>query len=225
MGSRGLGLAAVLSAGALLSAAVLAADAAVGAFNEVLLSRLVASLAGLGAIDVLDDAVEAGFAVPTAGFAVVGDDFAANGFFVATDDFKPFCDFDTDPARRRSSGLLGRAAPPLTAAASLGSAGLIVPDSSALEIGLSGFVGCSTVSCSPSAWSLSSTVVAMAAATGKKFDRTLLRGLLSSPSRPALPGDLPLASRELLAALFSNIDRRLRTADEDRSGDISRMAG
>jgi hypothetical protein len=220
-----LGLAAVLSAGALLSAAVLAADAAVGAVKDVLLSRLVASLAGLGAIDVLDDAVAAGFADPTAGFAVVGEDFAARGFFVATDDFTPFCDFETDAARRRSSDLLGRAAPPLTAAASLGSAGLTVPGSSALEIGLSGFVGCSVVSCCPTAWSFSSAVVDMAAATGKKFERTLLRGLLSSPSRPASPGDLPLGSRELSAALFSNIDRRLRTADEDRSGDISIMAG
>jgi hypothetical protein len=79
-----------LSAGELLSAAVLAAEAAVGAVKEVLLSRLLASVVGFGAIDVRDDAVVAGFAGPTAGFVVAGGGFAASGFFAATDDFRPF---------------------------------------------------------------------------------------------------------------------------------------
>lgn len=224
VGSRGLGLAATLSPGALLSAVVRAAEAAVGAVKEVLLSRLLASVVGFGAIDVRDDAVVAGFAEPTAGFAVVEEGFAANGLFVATDDFKPFCGFEVDAALRRSSALAGKAAPPLTAAVLVGSAGLIEPGSSAPVVGLSGFAGftspTSIVSCSPRALSFSSIVVAIAAATGKKLDRTLLRGLLSSASRPASPRDLPRASREFSAALFSNSDRRLRTADEDRSGDI-----
>jgi hypothetical protein len=225
VGSRGLGFVAGFSAVAFLSVAVRAAEAAVGAARELLLSRLAASLVVFDAIDVLTAAEGVVFAGPAAGFAVDAADLATNGFLVATDDFNPFCVFDPGAAPRRSSVLLGRAAPPLTAAALDGSAGLIEPDSSALVVGLSGFAGWESLtmfaSCSPTTWSFSSTVADMAGATGKKLARTLLRGLLFSASKPMPPGDLPLASREFSAALFSNSDRRLRTADDDRSGDIS----
>lgn len=54
--------------------------------------------------------------------------------------------------------------------------------------------------------------------TGKKLARTADLGRLSA-SLPRPAGERPRVLGELSLALFSNSDRRLRTADDDRSSE------